>query len=268
MKKNFKSYLLIVLLTLTSCAHMEESGKPSDQSQLAGDPSEMSLDSVDVKYRPFLIAYKKDQEKALTEEAAQVLSKNPHDLFALNGLAIYHYQKGRVGAAKFFLGKALEKEKGSASLFNNLAVILMSEGEFGEALLNLKSAYKIEDRNPYVLANLGSYYLVSGDSVKALPLLEQANRKMPSNSFVANNFAVAQMESKNFPKAKEILEGVLDKDSKNVDAMINYSILLIEYLNQPKDGLSYVYKVKFLETDRQDVLSRANALEKLAKSRL
>jgi hypothetical protein len=39
-------------------------------------------------------------------------------------------------------------------------------------------------------------------------------------------------------------------------------------MNKPKDGLNLVYKVKFLETDRKDVLARANALEKKAKSKL
>jgi len=51
-----------------------------------------------------------------------------------------------------------------------------------------------------------------------------------------------------------------------VNIHLNYAILLIDYLNKPKEGLAVVTKVKFLESDRKDVLDRANELEKKARS--
>jgi hypothetical protein len=42
--------------------------------------------------------------------------------------------------------------------------------------------------------------------------------------------------------------------------------LLIDYMNKPKDGLVLVNKIKFLENDKKEIISRANTLEKKAKS--
>jgi Flp pilus assembly protein TadD len=230
------------------------------------DTSEKSR--VDSKYKPLSDAIRSGRVNTFLDEASKILAVNPNDQVALNALALYYLRVKKLGAAKIMIARALEKKPPTATLYNNLGVILLEEGEPGAALVNFKKALNLDDHHPETIANLGSLYVQSGDFVKALSLLEEAYGKNKSNFGLGNNYAIALRAAKKYDKSKEVYEELLKKNSRDVAVLLNYAILLIDYMNQPKDGLEYVNKVKFIEMDRKDVLTRANALEKKAKSGL
>ena len=107
-----------------------------------------------------------------------------------------------------------------------------------------------------------------GDVTRALPLLEQSYKANKLNSGIANNYAIALRQSGDLAGASKLYEDLIKANAKDVYAHLNYAILLIDFMNKPKDGLTLVYKIKFLETEKKDVLARANALEKKAKAAL
>jgi Flp pilus assembly protein TadD len=203
-----------------------------------------------------------------SKEAIKILSTNQNDPVALNTLALIELKRGKSGAAKLLLGRALEKNAPTASLHNNMAVALLEEGDQAGAIVELKKALRIDDHNAEALGNLGSLYIQGGDYVRAKPLLEQSYQQNKTNLAVANNYAIALRGVKDYEGARKVYEGILKADSRNVLATLNCAILLIDFMNKPKDGLDLVYRLKFLETEKKDIVSRANALEKKAKSEL
>jgi Flp pilus assembly protein TadD len=254
----------------TAAASGEPAAEGSGESSAGGAASATSVDGkVDKKYAALAQAVRSGRSGGILEEAAKILSADQHDTVALNSLALYHLRKGRLGAAKLLLNRAFEKNQKSAALYNNLGVVLEEQGDPQGALSNFKKALRVDDHHAQALGNLGSLYVQAGDYSKAQPLLEQAYRLLRStNTGVATNYAIVLRANKDFEGAKRVYDELLKANSKDVEALLNYSILLIDFMNKPKDGLALVYKVKFLETERTDILDRANALEKKARSGL
>lgn len=207
---------------------------------------------------------------AVQEEATKILVQNPQDPVALNALAMMHLRRGQTGAAKILIIRALDKNSGpeSAALKNNLGVILLEEGDAEAALVEFKKAVQLNDRHPEAAGNLGAMYLQAGSIAKAKILLETAHRGRPGDSSSGNNYAIALRASGDLAGAEKIYADLIKANSRDVNAMLNYAILLVDYMNRPKDGMDLVYKIRFIETERKDVLARANALEMKAKSAL
>ncbi len=262
-----------------SAALAQTQGDDTEVTSAANDTSEPDVPSLksssdgsskstDAKYKPLAQAIRAGRSKAITDEAARVLGANSYDPVALNALALLHLKRGQTGAAKLLLNKALERNPGTAALSNNLGVALTLENDEAGALTNFKKALKADVGHRETLGNLGSFYIKGGDVARALPLLEQAYKANRANFAVANNYAIALRSSGDLPGASKIYDEILKADPKNLNALVNEAILLIDFMNKPKDGLTLVYKIKFLETDRKDVVARANALEKKAKAAL
>jgi Flp pilus assembly protein TadD len=291
MKSNL-SYIALCLLLLAGCSSMQkkDAAQPAPTQELP-PMVDLNLDddasshqqaavlkeplvettkksSVDAKYVPLSQAVRSGKVNAIFEEAGKILSTNGSDPVALNTLALYHLRRGQVGAAKLLLGRAFEKNQASAALYNNFGVALLEEGDTAGAIVNFKKALRIDDNHVEALGNLGSIYVRGGDYAKAMPLLEQAYKANRGHSGFGPNYAIALRSTKEYDKAAKVYDEVLARNSRDVTTLIDYAVLLIEYMNKPKDGLALVYKVKFLETDKKDILARANALEKKAKAGL
>ncbi|RYZ71867.1 MAG: tetratricopeptide repeat protein [Proteobacteria bacterium] len=249
--------------------------------QLADDGSEADVPSLkdgtdandqssklDPKYRPLAQALRAGKSKLITEQAAKILGTNSNDPVALNALALVYIKRGQTGAAKLLLGRAFEKTPNSAALHNNYGVVQMQEDDGPGAISSFKKALRQEPTHQQALGNLGSVYMKGGDVTRALPLLEQSYKANKLNSGIANNYAIALRQSGDLAGASKLYEDLIKANAKDVYAHLNYAILLIDFMNKPKDGLTLVYKIKFLETEKKDVLARANALEKKAKAAL
>jgi Flp pilus assembly protein TadD len=243
----------------------EEAREPVVKEALAEVPKPRS---VDRKYEALSQATRSGKASAMQDEAAKILANDPSDAVALNTLAIYHLRRGRTGAAKLLLERAFEKNQDSAALLNNLGVVFLEEDNQHAAIASFKRAIKLDDRHMEALGNLGSIYLRGGDATKATPFLEAAYKTGRANGAIANNYAIALRAAKDYEGARKVYEGILDRNSRDVAATLNLAILYIDFLSRPKDGLALVYKVKVLETERKDVVAKANALEKKAKSEL
>lgn len=265
----------------TKSSQVSEHGAQEEGADETAPSPEMSRGSTDKdpmteasgvklpkKYHDLASAVRSGKSNQLMEEAGKILASDSTDPVALNALALYQLRKGRVGAAKLLLMRAIEKNPPTASLMNNLGVILLEEGETAAAIAHFKKALSLDDTHVEAAGNLGSLYVQGGDLGRAQPLLEQAYKRNRANPSIATNYAITLRASGNYEGARKIYDDLIRANSKDVAIHLNYAILLIDYMNKPKDGLPLVYKVKFLETERKDVLARANALEKKAKSEL
>lgn len=266
---------LLVLLVVAGC---------SSTGKLSGSESEMGHDlsinkrapliapdessRADKRYQGLSQAIRSGKPAAISEESAKILANDPDDLVTLNALGLYHYRGGRLEAAKLFFARALAKHASSPALHSNMGAVLMAEEDYAGALVEFKKAIRLDDGHGPTLANLGSLYVSLGDYSKAQPILEQAYRRGIKDPGVAVNYAITLRADKNYEGARKVYEEVLKNHSRDVSALINYASLLIDYMNKPKEGLALVYKVKYLEIDRKDVLVRANALENKAKSEI
>lgn len=279
--------LVLVLAALTACSTADkdaggaaggpasgstETGVAPARAESAPAPTEPRKDvSLDSRYKALSGALRDGNARpgSVQEEAIKLLGTNPYDPVALNALAVVHLHHGRTGAAKRLLNKALEKNPPEAAgLYNNLGVALLGENEPEAAVAEFKKALALDQGHVEASGNLGSIYVKAGDYARALPLLTTSYKSNRNNLAIVNNYAIALRGSGDIEGAKRAYEEALKINSRDVNTALNYAILLIDFLNQPKDGLDYVYKVKFIETQRKDVLSRANALEKKAKSEL
>ncbi|MBL7688125.1 MAG: hypothetical protein JNJ49_08815 [Bdellovibrionaceae bacterium] len=219
---------------------------------------------VDSKHAALSLALRSGKTQAVNDEAARVLVTHPDDVITLNALAMWNYKQGKIGAAKLLLARAIEKGEPSAAVLNNYGLMLYAEGDELAAAEQYKKAIRLDERHAEANANLGSHYARGGDWKKALPRLETAWKAGRIDSAIANNYALALKAEGESEKARRIFEEAAQRNNKDPLLLLNYAALLIETLNRPKEGLPLVYRVKFLETDKKEILTRANQLERRA----
>lgn len=237
---------------------------PAEPGKESGTSTSGTVDSSDQKYAHLSEALRGSKTLNVQDEAARILVAKPDDVVALNALAMWNYRQKKIGAAKLLLARAIEKGQPNASILNNYGLMLLSEGDELLAAENFKKALRLDEGHAEANANLGSHYAKGGDWKKALPRLERAWAAGRQDSAIANNYALSLKGEGEHEKARLIFEEASKRNNKDPILLLNYASLLIETMNRPKEGLQLVYRVKFLETERKDVLNRANALERKA----
>jgi Tfp pilus assembly protein PilF len=289
------SIVFVALLTLSSCTSAKKATSPSSSAKAADvdtnagtnmvesaddnksgegvvdpslkdEPMPEQQKKTSQTYLPLAKAIRGGNQQVILDEASKILASKPNDMIALNTLALYHYRKGHLGAARLLINRAFEKNDPSAALLNNLGVICLDEGDQGAAIVNFKKAISIESTNFAALGNLGSIYARGGDYDRAAPLLEKAHAQNPKNMSVANNYAITLRMQGKLPEAQKIYEDLIQKNRDDLAANLNLAILLVDYMNKPKDGLVVLNRIKFLDTERKDIRTRLNALEKKARA--
>ncbi len=241
---------------------MEGAGKGESGGTVVGGDGR----TIDAKYAALSQALRANKPGQVQDEAARILVANPDDFVALNALAMWNYRQKKVGAAKLLLARAIEKGEPKASILNNYGLTLLAEGDDLGAAEQFKKALRLDDGHAEANANLGAHYAKGGDWKKALPRLTTAWNAGRQDSTIANNYAISLRGEGELEKAREIFEEAVKRNNKDPVLLLNYAALLIEGLNRPKEGLPLVYRVKFLETERQDVIRRATQLERKATS--
>lgn len=236
----------------------------ADSSGKSGAPKDGK--GPEEKYAALSHALRAGKTQAVQEETARILVANPNDITALNALALWNYRQGKVGAARLLLARAIEKGEPKAAVLNNYGLMLQAEGDELAAAEQFKKALRLDESHAEANANLGAHYAKGADWKKALPRLEAAWRGGRQESSVANNLALALSGEGQTEKARKIFEDAMKRNNKDPILLLNYAALLIEKLNRPKEGLPLVYRVKFLETEKKDVITRANQLERKASA--
>jgi tetratricopeptide (TPR) repeat protein len=237
---------------------------PKSEAVIAAPKAE----SAKAQASNYAILAKSNRYDQIKDEAIRNLAVNAADTNALNALALSYYKKNKLGAARIILERALEKNPNFAPTLTNLAIIDLAENEPTHALSNLKKSMKLDDRNPETLALIGSIYLRNKDFAKALLPLEQSYKKDKLNYQLANNYAIALTKNKSYDQAQKVYEEIMVQNSRDPAILLNYANLLVDYLNKPKDALNLVYKAKFIETEKKEIIDLANKIEKKAKSTL
>lgn len=231
---------------------------PKPKEEVVSRPVESS------QYSSLGQALKMGSGGPVSEEAAKILAKSPLDEKTLNALAMWHWRQGRHGLAGLVLARALERNENSAALLNNLGLIRRSSGDEIGAVLAWRRALKADSGHAEVNANIGGYYARGGDWKKALQHLEKAWSGRVQDAATATNYGLALKAEGQFAKAESIFTSAEKRFPKDPTLLLAYAGLLIENLNKPKEGLQLVIRVKFLETQKKDVLNRADELERRA----
>lgn len=241
---------------------------PIDETAVAAQGMVVGPDGrkIDARYAALSQALRANKPGQVQDEAARILVANPDDLVALNALAMWNFRQKKVGAAKLLLARAIEKGAPTASILNNYGLTLLAEGDELGAAEQFKKALRLDDRHAEANANLGAHYAKGGDWKKAVPRLTAAWNAGRQDSTIANNYAISLRGDGESERAREIFEEAVKRNNKDPILLLNYASLLIDELGRPKEGLPLVYRVKFLETERRDVMNRATQLERKATS--
>lgn len=237
---------------------------PAEPSSGGSESTGASVNPKSERYAKLSEALRGSRTLNVQDEAARILVANPDDVVALNALAMWNYRQKKVGAAKLLLSRAIEKGQPSATVLNNYGLMLLSEGDELAAAEQFKRALRLDEGHAEANANIGSHYAKGGDWKKALPHLERAWKSGRQDTPIANNYALALKGEGEHEKARQVFDEASKRNNKDPILLLNYAALLIETLGRPKEGLPLVYRVKFLETERKDVLNRATALERKA----
>ncbi|MDX9731383.1 MAG: hypothetical protein RBT63_06390 [Bdellovibrionales bacterium] len=252
---------------VTGASGGSSTSEPEVRSGGSGAASEVKdTRGVNQRYVALSQALRGGRAQQVQEEAARILASNPDDLVTLNALAMWNYRQKKVGAAKLLLARAIEKGEPRAAILNNYGLMLLAEGDEDAAVEQFKKALRLDERHAEASANLGSYYAKGGDWRKALPRLEVAWNAGRQDSSIANNYAITLRGLGENEKSRRIFDEAVKRNNKDTTLLLNYAALLIEGMNRPKEGLPLVYRVKFLETEKRDVINRANQLERKASS--
>ncbi|NJM09899.1 MAG: tetratricopeptide repeat protein [Bdellovibrionaceae bacterium] len=207
------------------------------------------------KEKEFENAFRSKEESLIVEAVSRRLGKDQNDLKALNLLAVFYFQQGKLGMSRTILNRALKAHPDKAALHNNLGVIFLSENKMRPAIATFRKAMQIDSDYEIGSANLGSIFVEYKDFARAVDLLKEGYGAVKSDLKrgvgldVANNYALALSGTGDTSKAKSIYQDILKVDSGNVVALLNYSILLIHKLKDKKEGEKQLNRLKFLAED-------------------
>jgi Tfp pilus assembly protein PilF len=264
----------MTLFLVSGCASSPSSTKPDSSAKLASEVSNapaapkeaiVSKPVENSQYTALGQALRMGSGGPVPEEAAKILVQSPLDEKTLNALAMWHWRQGRHGLAGLLLARALERNEGSAPLLNNLGIIRKGMGDEIGAILAWRRALKADPRHAEVNANMGWYYARGGDWKKALPHLEKAWAGRVQDASTSTNYGLALKAEGQFSKAEAVFSSAEKRFPKDPGLLLAYAGLFIENLNKPKEGLQLVIRVKFLETQKKDILNRADELERRAE---
>jgi tetratricopeptide (TPR) repeat protein len=227
-------------------------------------PDLMGIDSDD----RFANSWKAKDGRMMVDAVSKVLSKDQNDLKALNALANFYIQDGKLGMGRILLGRALKVSPDEPALHNNMGVIYLNEGRQRLAIGSFRKSTEVKKGYPIGSANLGSIFVEYKDYEKATALLAEGYSSVRSDLRrgvgldVANNYALALSGSGNSEKAKSIFQDILKAESQNTTALLNYTILLIQKLKEKKEGEKMLNRLKFLVEDS----ATRNKVEELEKA--
>lgn len=231
---------------------------------LAPPSKEISKD----EYEALGEAIKSGVEEKVVAAGSKILSKDPNNVRALNGMAVHYINNNKEGLAKILLDRALKVNANEPALHNNLGVIALKEGDLRRAIVNFQKALEVKSDYLTGATNLGSIFLEYKDYSRALGPLSESYRTVKSDLRrgqkaaveVANNYAVALMGTGEPKKAKSVFEAIVDGDSRSPEPLLNYAILLGEVLNEKREAAKILSKVKFM-SDNQRILKKVEVLE-------
>lgn len=209
------------------------------------------------KDKDFENAFRSKDEALIVDAVAKRLGKDQNDLKALNMLAVFYYQQGKMGMARTILNRALAAHPNEAALHNNLGIIFLSENKMRPAIAAFRKAMQLNSSYSVGAANLGSIFVEYKDFNRASDLLKEGygmvkgDLKRGVGLEVANNYALALSGMGDHSKAKSIFQDILKVDSGNITALMNYSILLIHKLKDKKEGEKQLNRLKFLAEDEK-----------------
>ena len=235
-------------------------------------PDEQPFEKADVSKEDIsrlAQAKKSKNEAAIVKAAAEILSKDPNHLLALNTLGIFYFESKKYGISKILFERALRTSKQEPALYNNLGIVFLAEGDLPLAMDYFKKSIAAKSDYKIGATNLSSIYLEYGDFKRAIAPLEDGYkatrsdlRRGDSSAIeIANNYAVALMGIGENDKAKGIYENIYEANVRNPIPYLNYAILLVEVQKKKKDAFRVISKLKFMTEDKE-ILRRVDELEK------
>ena len=210
---------------------------------------------------------KAKDEKLLIDAVVKVLSKDQNDLKALNTLAVFYIEQGKLGIARILLARAEKSHPTQPALQNNMGVIALNENKQRLAIASFRKSLEVKKGYAVASGNLGSIFVEYKDYAKAVDLLAEGYGSVRSDLKkglaldVANNYALALSGTGDLDKAKSIFQEILKAESQNTTALLNYCVLLIQKKKDKKEGEKMLNRLKFLADDAQ-TKHRIEQLEK------
>jgi tetratricopeptide (TPR) repeat protein len=277
---------LIFILILSACTSGQKNNSSSNASNTnagmsdeemsgsepapIGDESQTAMAEPppakgDAAYEAFSKAIRSKSESLVTTEASKLLSYNPKDLKALNGLAMFYYSIGRPQMAKIPLARAIAAHPDSATLANNLGLIYLAEDRPREAITEFRRALTLDQGHAEASYHLGSIFIRYKNHINGLPLLERAYSSLQRKEIVGPHYAEALRLSGNFKKSEDIYEDIKAENSSNPMVLLNYANLLVDNLKSKKQGLKIINKLRFLTQDA-DILKKVDELSDRAEA--
>lgn len=237
-----------------------------DDALLEGLNTEQKKSSpreLEAKYQKIAQALKTKSEKDLLDNASLILFEDPDDVKALNALALFYINRGKLGLAKQYLARALKKGSGEAGVQNNLGIVLAAEGNQDDAIAAFKKAISIDSGNIAAATNLGLIYAKYGAYGKALPLLERAYEANKSDTNVATALAVSLRGTNNASDAAKIYKSLVT-NSDDIAMLMDYAEMLAYELKSEQEAKVVLNKIRFLDP-RGEIVDRVIQLERQLK---
>jgi tetratricopeptide (TPR) repeat protein len=258
---NWRNWLFIFLIVPAGLARAQFEDGEGDindadlDEPAASAPARTEVSKEDLK--ALQEAKTRKNEEALIRAASRILGVDSKHVVALNTLALFYYEQGKLGLAKIILSRALKDHADVAALHNNLGIIYLAENKQRLAIGEFKKALDLESSQRIAAANLGSIFLEYRDYERAMRPLEAGYRATrselksgtPYAVEVANNYAVALSGLGKFDDAKEIYGEIAAGSARHPTVLLNYAILLIEKMKNYKEGGKLLSRIKFAVDD-------------------
>jgi Flp pilus assembly protein TadD len=192
-------------------------------------------------------ALKEQNDSHIMKASADILAGYPHDILALNSMAMSHYRQNRMRMAKYFLNKAIKQNAQYSELHSNLGLVFLAENEKKSAIQSFRRALQVNPKDPVASANLGALYTVEKDYIKAGLLLETAYKAGFKDSKTLTNYGVSLVAQEKYSQALNAYQSALEQQQQSQETILNLAILQIIHLKKMREGQDLLNRLKFVE---------------------
>ncbi|MBI2826507.1 MAG: tetratricopeptide repeat protein [Planctomycetia bacterium] len=149
------------------------------------------------------------------------MAGNPNDAEVLFGMGWSLAAMDRIGEARHYVEKSLERAPNFPAAHHQLALILIKQGSLDAAIEHLHAALKYEANNPETHWVLGNTLLAQEKLEAAAEAYREAIRLKPEYAYALNSLGTVLARQGDLDQAIEMFNRALEADPDAADAQAN-----------------------------------------------
>ncbi len=206
-----------------------------------------------------VIALREGNEEEALEYVEEILREDNDNVGALNTLGLIYMERENISLAQYVLGRALEQDETNVDVLNNLGLVYKQDGDVPMAVQHFGMAVDNDGNYLESRLNLGSILIEYLDYDRANEHFRRAIEIAPENCVANLGKGATSFALRNYAQAHEYYEYYLDHcDDEHLSSYERLASLNEGHMQRPEEAIYYYGRLLELEED-EDKLEQYQA---------